>query len=214
MSEIDPGDATLRTYEQVADSYAAHRPAPHPAVVAFLDRVARLVGGGTVLELGSGPGVDADYLERHGVRITRSDAAVAFVQRLRRRGHRALRLDIRTDAFGGPWDGVLANAVLLHLTAAQLTDVVARLTAAVRPGGVLALTLKEGDGDGWTTAKVDRPRYFRYWREGPIRAVLDAAGWSTESVEHVAGPQDDWLYVIARAPAPGSGPRRRRGGRR
>jgi protein-L-isoaspartate O-methyltransferase len=38
------------------------------------------VGRGHILELGSGPGWDAAYLERRGVQVTRSDATRAFVE--------------------------------------------------------------------------------------------------------------------------------------
>ncbi len=48
---------------------------PGPAVTAYLDAVAGLVGSGTVLELGSGPGWDADYRESRGPRVLRTDGA-------------------------------------------------------------------------------------------------------------------------------------------
>jgi protein-L-isoaspartate O-methyltransferase len=48
--------------------------------LAYLDRVAGLVGRGHILELGSGPGWDAAYLERRGVQVTRSDATRPFVE--------------------------------------------------------------------------------------------------------------------------------------
>lgn len=47
---------------------------------------------------------------------------------------------------------------------------------ATRPDGVLALTLKEGDGEAWSEAKLSSPRWFVYWREGPLRGPLSDAG--------------------------------------
>ncbi|MGO9958588.1 MAG: class I SAM-dependent methyltransferase [Solirubrobacteraceae bacterium] len=198
----DPCDLTLATYEAVADAYAERNRTPDPVGVPLLDRLVELVGDGRVLELGSAPGTDADYLERQGVKVIRTDAADAFVEMMRARGIDARRLDVRTGEFGGPYDAVLANAVLanavpLHLTSEQLLDALCRLRAAVRLGGVLAFSVKEGDGAEWTTAKVGRPRYFIYWREGPLRALLTRAGWTVESLQHVAGLAEDWLFVIA-----------------
>ncbi len=193
----DPCDVTLATYEAVADAYAERNRTPDPVGVPLLDRLVELVGDGRVLELGSGPGTDADYPERRGVQVIRSDAADAFVEMMRARGIDARRLDVRTGDFGGPYDAVLANAVLLHLTSEQLLDALYRLRAAVRAGGVLAFSVKEGDGAEWTTAKVGRRRYFIYWREGPLRALLTRAGWTVESLQHVAGLAEDWLFVIA-----------------
>ncbi len=198
----DPADVTLETYEASAEEYLrrnlhARGGRPHPSVVGLLDAFARAVGRGEVLELGSGPGCEADYLESLGVRVTRSDATRAFVERLRERGQAARLIDVRTDELGGPWDGVLANAVLLHLSRPQLASALARVRAAVRPGGVLAVTLKEGDGEGWSTAKLERPRWFTYWREEPLRRLLARSGWTVRALDHVQGETEDWLHVTA-----------------
>jgi predicted TPR repeat methyltransferase len=70
--------------------------------------------------------------------------------------------------------------------------------AAVPDGGLLAFTLKEGDGEGWSTAKLELRRYFVYWREAPLREALDAAGWEMLSLDHVMGRAEPWLFVICR----------------
>ncbi len=102
------------------------------------------------------------------------------------------------DDFGGPYDAVLADAVLLHVTREQFVDVLQRARQAVASGGVLAITLKEGDGEAWTDAKLGRPRHFTYWREPAVRAALTDTGWHVLSLEHVAGRVEPWLFVIAR----------------
>jgi SAM-dependent methyltransferase len=193
----DLNDVTLETYEAGAAEYATRNAGPYPPVVAFLDRLAELVGKGCVLELGSGPGRDADYLEGRGVRVIRTDGAASFVEMMRSDGHDARQLDLRTDDFGGPHDAVLADAVLLHLPQRQLEDVLHRLRSAIRDGGLLAFTVKKGTGAGWTTEKLGRPRYFVYWQEQALRQVLTSAGWTVASLEHSTGPADDWLQVIA-----------------
>lgn len=193
------GDVTLDSYDAAAHVYLEQSVPPGPAVTAYLDAVAGLVGSGTVLELGSGPGWDADYLESRGPRVLRTDGAPAFVQMLQATGHGARLLDVRVDDFGGPYDAVLADAVLLHLTREQFVDVLQRARQAVASGGVLAMTLKEGDGQAWTETKLARPRHFTYWRGPAVRAALLDTGWQVLSLEHVAGRVEPWLFVIARA---------------
>jgi SAM-dependent methyltransferase len=192
----DPDDATLAAYQSQAQEYLRRTPWPWPELIDFLDRFARLAGQGPVLEIGSGPGRDADYLESRGVRMIRTDATPAFVSLLRDAGHDALLLDARTDPLGGPYQGILANAVLLHLNRDQFEDVLRRARAAIVPGGVLAFTLKEGDGAAWSDYKLGVPRHFTYWRESAVRAALHRAGWPDASVVHVAGG-DGWLHVLA-----------------
>jgi SAM-dependent methyltransferase len=197
MSE--PGDVTLASYEAAAHRYRDHSVAPGESLLALLDRVARLVGSGEVLELGSGPGREALYLERLGLRVHRTDASRAFVEMMREDGFDARLLDIRTGDYGGPYAAIVANAVLLHLTRDEFSDALARARRAVVDGGLLAFTLKEGDGEAWSNAKLDLPRHFTFWREPPLRAVLHRTGWTVESVAHVAGRTEPWLHVFALA---------------
>lgn len=147
VSTPDQDDGTtLASYEAGVDRYLEHSSPPGPEMVRYLDRYADLVGSGRVLELGSGPGWDALHLEARGVHLTRSDATHAFLTRPRAAGHDALHLDVRTDDLGGPWDGLLADAVLLHLDGAQLEELLHRARRAVTTDGVLGFTLKEATG--------------------------------------------------------------------
>lgn len=203
------GDVTLDSYDAAAHVYLEQSEPPGPAVMAYLDAVAVLVGDGTVLEPGSGPGWDACYLESRGPRVLRTDGASTFVQMLQAAGHQTRLLDVRVDDFGGPYDAVLADAVLLHVTREQFVDVLRRARQAVASGGVLVITVKEGDGEAWTEAKLGRPRHFTYWREPSVRAALTDTGWQVLSLEHVAGRVEPWLFVIARTgEVPSKVPRR------
>lgn len=195
----DPGDVTLASYVSGAQLYLDHSTQPPPPVIAYLNRLADLVSNGHVLELGSGPGWDAAHLVSRGVRVTCTDANPVFVERLRAAGHRAELLDIRTDDLGGPYDGVLADAVFPHLTRGQFADVLRRIRRAVAAAGFLAFTLKEGDGAAWSTAKIGLPRHFTYWRETAVRAMLGHSGWEVMSIDRVAGRTEPWLVVLAQA---------------
>ncbi|HEY3408580.1 MAG TPA: methyltransferase domain-containing protein [Propionicimonas sp.] len=194
----DAVDITLRSYEVAAQRYADRTGGPGPASCAFLDRLADTVRRGRVLEIGSGTGMDATYLEARGLNVSRTDAALAFVEMMRAAGHEAHVLDIRTADLGGPWNAVLAQAVLLHLDRAQFAEALQRIRQAVVGGGVFAFTLKEGDGDAWSEAKLDLPRHFTYWREASLRTVLAQTRWDVISIDYVDG-LEPWLFVMARA---------------
>jgi len=194
----DPVDATLAAYQSRADEYLRATAWPASELITYLDRFASLARPGPVLEIGSGPGRDADYLEGQGVRVIRTDATPAFVTLLRAAGHEARSLDARTEPLGGPYRGILANAVLHHLNRDQFEDVLRRARRAVVAHGILGFTVKEGDGAAWSEHKLGLPRHFTYWREPAVRAVLHHVGWPEASICHVAGAEN-WLYVLARA---------------
>jgi SAM-dependent methyltransferase len=193
----DPDDATLAAYQDRVQEYLDGTPWPFPELIAFLDRFADLAGQGPVLEIGSGPGRDADYLESRGVRVVRTDATPAFVTRLREAGHDTRLVDVRTDPLGGPYQGIFANAVLLHLNRDQFEHLLRRARAAIAPDGVLAFTLKEGDGEAWSEHKLGLPRHFTFWREPAVRAALHRAGWPDASIDYVARG-GGWLHVLTR----------------
>ena len=194
-----PTDKTIAAYEQAADAYVAGSPAGvAESVAVLLDDLAARVPGGEVLELGSGPGREAQYLEARGLRVHRTDATPAFVERLRQAGHQARIVDVRRDDLGGPFDAVLANAVLLHLDRDDLGAALRACHAATRPDGLLALTLKEGDGEAWSDAKLGIPRWFVYWREAPLRQALTNAGWTVVRLDHVQGRREPWLHALCR----------------
>ena len=120
-------------------------------VRAELDWFAGAVGaGGSVLEIGSAGGRDAIQLEERGLTVRRTDITPAFVELMRSRGYDADVLDPLTDELGGPYDGVWASACLLHVAREDLPTVLRNLAGATRPGGALAMSLKEGDGEEWS----------------------------------------------------------------
>jgi hypothetical protein len=60
--------------------------------------------------------------------------------------------------------------------------------------------MKEGDGARFSThGNVGAPRHFTFWREEPLRAVLEAAGWTVTDVDRATSPRgEEWLDVLAR----------------
>ncbi len=208
---VRAGPATVAAYEQDADAYARDAQPLRPEMLALLDSFIDLVRSSgssadaapSVLEVGSGPGRDAVALEERGVRVRRTDVTEAFVRRLREQGHVADRLDPLVDDLGGPYDGVYASAVLLHLSRRDCATVLRRLREVVRPGGALAVSVKEGDGAGWSRhGSIGAPRWFTYWRPAPFVAMLDATGWQLSRLDRVPGRSDSatsWVHVMATA---------------
>jgi cyclopropane fatty-acyl-phospholipid synthase-like methyltransferase len=196
-----PNHRTLDVYEHGAERYKATQGPPQAWHLAFLDRMAAALGpGASVLELGSGTGQAAQYLAERGLAVQPSDGAVAFVERMREAGLSPIRLDVLADDLGGPWDAVVAFAVFLHLTAEELGTVLDRVRQAVRPGGLLALSVKEGDGSAWSDHRLGSPRFFTFWRPGALAQVLEDHGWTVQELERQAGDRDDWILVMARSP--------------
>ncbi|MCF6377488.1 class I SAM-dependent methyltransferase [Nocardioides KLBMP 9356] len=196
--------ATVHAYDLDARAYADSGPVVPDSVRADIEElVDRLGAGARVLEIGSGGGRDARLMESLGLRARRTDITPGFVALLREQGHAADVLDPLVDDLSspdGPYDGVWANASLLHVRRADLPTVLARLAEVTRSGGVLRASLKEGAGEGWSThGSISRPRHFTYWQASDLQAVVAASGWSDVAVRSgVAGSRGEtWLEVSA-----------------
>jgi SAM-dependent methyltransferase len=198
--------ATVRAYDASAADYRDRTiDLPDPVVAAIARFAAVLPPGARVLEIGSGGGRDARALEEAGLRVRRTDVTPGFVEMLRAEGYEADLVDPLTDdltdpvAPGAPYPAIWANACLLHVRREDLPTVLGRLAEATERDGLLYATVKEGDGEGWSVhGNVTSPRLFTYWREEPLREVLDATGWSVAHVGHHEGSRgEEWLEVLA-----------------
>ncbi|WP_067432145.1 class I SAM-dependent methyltransferase [Nocardioides jensenii] len=205
----DTQRATIAAYDADAAAYAAAS-ATLPDRVAdeiiwFTGAVTTAPGsGGRVIEVGSGGGRDALALEGLGLSVRRTDVSARFVELLRAAGHEADVIDPLTDDLadartGRPYDGVWAHASLLHVARDDVPVVVRRLAEATRADGALHVALKQGDGEAWSThGTVEAPRHFVFWQEGPLRSVLEDAGWQVDEVLHQESGDQPWLIVRGR----------------
>ncbi|HVK26347.1 MAG TPA: class I SAM-dependent methyltransferase [Actinokineospora sp.] len=186
---------TVKSYEAYAETYntlvSAEPTDRHAGVLrAFADLVPI---AGSVLEIGSGPGRDADYLETLGVEVRRTDATQAFLDIQARRGKHGDLVNVITDELGGPYDGVLAECVLIHVGHAQIDAVLGKIAAALRPGGAFLVSVRDGDGE------TDGDYLMAYWRRPDFAARLAAAGFEiTWDDHHIDCDGDAWLTFLTR----------------
>jgi SAM-dependent methyltransferase len=194
-------DASLRTvasYEGYARDYAKLIDVVPPAdVQCALRRLAAMVpAGGAVLEIGSGTGRDADFLEYMGVAVHRTDATQAFMRMQTARGKQVDRLNLLTDSMGGPHDAVLALCVLIHIDGQHTGMALGKIACALRPAGAFLISVREGEGES------RGPFQMTYWSHAGFAAQLEAAGLRVEFSERRVEPDGEvWLTFLGRKAA-------------
>jgi SAM-dependent methyltransferase len=147
-----------------------------------------------ILEVGAGFGRDAAFILEQGyTQLTVTDAFDAAVATLLKRGFFAKKLNLLLDDIDEDCDLIIAAAVFLHFTEDELRRVFMKLKDALAEGGILAFSVKQGVGEEWTNAKMDAPRFFRYWSEADMRGMLGACGYSVVDMRHTQDGK--WMHV-------------------
>lgn len=161
--------------------------------------IAALAPGARVLDLGCGPGLDAEHVARSGHDVLAVDASASMVALAGERAGVTARLAsfdaIRTlGRFGGIW----ASFSLLHAPRVAFRRHLADLRTACAPGAVLGLGMKLGQGEG-----TDRlGRFYTYYDESDLRDLLEAAGFIPRRMlrgrgKGLAGTEDAWIFLLA-----------------
>jgi len=195
-----PNARTVESYEDIADDYARETTGAR-VLSGGLTRLAEVVPAGHVLEIGSGPGWDADALEEAGLTVRRTDITQAFIDFQQARGKQIDRLDAINDDLDGPYDAVVTLHVLQHIEPSDLPAVLAKVAGALRPGGRFLVSIPLGEGAGWEVGESGAAYYRALWSEAYFMAALANVGlrpeWTERSVED---EESGWLCVLASNP--------------
>ena len=189
---------TLQFYRGNAQAYAERETTKHTRLIRFL---ALLAPEATILELGCGAGADSAEMLARGFDVHPTDgspemASVAS-RRLGRTVETLLFHDLNeVEAYNGVW----ANACLLHVPRSQLAQALALIWRALKPGGYFYASFKTGAAEGRDSLN----RYYNYPAQDWLRATYAEAGsWGSLSMEtgEVRGFDDkmaQMLFVLAR----------------
>lgn len=191
--------ATLRFYSDEAAVYTATGKGGRSR---HLDDFLNLLRpGARILELGCGGGLDAAFMRSQGFDVRPTDGTPEIAAKAEERlgmAVRVMRFDEIEDQ--SAYDAVYASASLLHVPVGDLPLVLARIHAALIPGGLHFASYKSGGQPG-------RDRFGRYFNYLSYSQALElhqaAAPWAEVTVNETTGGgydgiQGPWLTVIAR----------------
>jgi SAM-dependent methyltransferase len=197
MSETN--ERTIAAYDTQVQGYVANT--PHE-----ISRTARewldtslegLPGGARILEIGSGFGHDATYIEQRGYSVERTDVTPGFVELLRNQGHAVKQPNVLTDEITGSYDLVIADAVFHHLTRAETATASRNVLGALGRGGRFAVSLRLGLHEGWSDEKLGVPRYFTHWERPDIEDIIRGVGFASIVATDGDKVNFPWLHLIA-----------------
>lgn len=173
--------------------------------------VSMLPSGLMVLDAGCAFGRDTEFLKAKGVTVRGIDLSPALIGR-------AKELvpdtdfevkDIRKTGFTDEqFDGIWCNATLLHLKDEDIAVALAEFKRIMKPGGVLAVSLKKGEGTQQFVEKFSSKseRFFNFqthetFLEQLQRVGLEEVSWHylNERERYGQDKRDlDWLYSFSK----------------
>lgn len=156
--------------------------------------------GARILDFGCGSGRDAKYFLDKGYSVEALDGS----ETLCRLASQNVGIPVRHLLFQeleerNRYDGIWACASILHASKSELPDIFQRLIRALRPGGIMYVSFKYGEFEGFRGE-----RYFTDFQEDSFRRW--AARFSTLKEEKMWITQDArrersgerWLNIILR----------------
>ncbi|WP_298496514.1 bifunctional 2-polyprenyl-6-hydroxyphenol methylase/3-demethylubiquinol 3-O-methyltransferase UbiG [uncultured Maritimibacter sp.] len=189
---------TIRFYDDVAakaQKMSADGP-PEPALAAFMEL---LPPGGAVLDFGCGHGIATAQMIRAGFSVTAQDASEGLLAIARSLAPEAqfVLADFEDLAGQDLYDGVWANFALVHAPRDRLAPLIAKLHAALRPDGILHLSMILGEGE----LRDNLDRAYTYVTQPELTGLLSAFEIlsSETATKHGALGEHDVIRIRARA---------------
>lgn len=163
-----------------------------------------------ILDAGCAYGNQSNLLTQRGHSVEGIDLSSAFIARAKELypGIHFSLMDIRDLQFEDEcFDGIWANAVLLHLTDRDIASALDQFHRVLKPAGILFVSFKKGNGVGnqLETFTADDQRFYNLKEMTTIAPMLEAHGFevvgSTQINENVRNKEVrdlEWINILTR----------------
>lgn len=202
MRTTNPYKTTLSTYNYLGKRYLRSVAISTPKQLSKFMKL--LPPGGVVLDVGCAGGRDSKIFFQKGFKVIGVDVSNAFIQEAKKHVPKVkfLKKDLRDIAFPNKmFDGIWANAVLLHLKKDELPRVFEKFYRLLKPEGVLHVRVKKGKGSRMVKEKVseNHTRFFSFFTKKEIVDLFKKAGFEiiyTEIAKDELGRKNTpWVVV-------------------
>ena len=155
--------------------------------------------GDTILDLGCGSGRDSLVFYEKGYDVTPLDASEEMCKLAEiHTGLEVLQMYYEDMTFDDVFDGIWGCGALIHVPEKELGDILERIIDALCRNGVLYLSFREGEFEGF-----QGKRYYCDYTEERLERILKETGrlevqklWVTEDMRRDSDVR--WLNVLAK----------------
>ncbi len=195
---------TRPIYDQIAADFAAQTMQVSPGLSASAQQfAAALPPQARLLDLGCGPGRDLAFFAAHALRTFGLDLSRGMLRLAKRTTSSAL---MQGDMLALPLpcaalDGIWCCAALLHLPHNLATPALQEMRRVLRTGGLLFLSVKEGQGEGMEADPTNPwpARFYARYTMEEMAGLLQSNGFVISEQTSDQAPHTHWLRFLATA---------------
>ncbi|MDM1377712.1 class I SAM-dependent methyltransferase [Myroides marinus] len=175
-------EITIDSYNKTANEYF-NIVSEFNVLPELLDFSNLIKQNGTILDLGCGPGHHSKYFSDLGFKVTGIDLSSEMIEIAKKVSEKSTFkiMDIlHIDFKKGTFDGIWASASLLHIPKNKIKNVLKNLKEILVEGGILYISLKDGDGDEIFIDKRygNVEKYYTYYKSNEILDLLQTVGFN------------------------------------
>ncbi len=148
-----------------------------------------------ILDIGFGSGRDSLYFQNNGYQVTSIDPVKEFCDNAKDIGlNNVIQIAIENIDYHKEFNGIWACASLLHIESSKLVDVFNKCYEALIEKGVLYVSFKEGNFEGYLDG-----RYFTYLTKESFINIINHTKFKINSIwinEDKLNREVKWLNAI------------------
>lgn len=185
-------DKTLKVYEKVAKNYLESTTKADSLykkeakrTKLKLEKIIKetfelLPKGSKILEVGSGSGGLAKYIDSLGFNITPSDIAKDFLNEIKNKGLDPIKFNILKDKFKGKYMAILCWRVFVHFTKEDTLNALKRSYDALDNNGLFIFSVIDRNCKNVDSEWIDFPdvyhlgdeRFFKYYSKEELNNII------------------------------------------
>ncbi len=195
-------DSTILYYDKYADEYA--KKTMYTDLKHLYSKFEpSLTMGSRLLDAGCGAGRDTRYFVRKGYIVIAFDASEGMVRKCNEYPHAYCTLmRFKEMKFEEEFDGIWACASILHLEQVMAVKVISKLATALKPEGIMFVSVKKGQG---SKLEKETGRFYQYYNDSNIDCLYNSDDrleldhkWETISSNEDGSNKTEWINLLIR----------------
>jgi ubiquinone/menaquinone biosynthesis C-methylase UbiE len=191
---------TIKTYEELADDYCkTHFDINEIKNIA--DFFIQNLKGQKILDIGCGPGRDANYFSEHDLEVTGIDLTSNFVKMASQNVLNAkfMQMDMRNLDFPeNTFDGIWACASFLHVPKEDAKNTLLGFRKILKSAGLIYLSVKQGNEEKFVEKDEykGRTKFFAFYTQDEFKNLIESCNFKIVKIL-IDNKKDTWINVFA-----------------